>query len=90
MSGHTPAPWIVKENGTMVCVYAGGFNVAAIGSKNCPEDNAPANARLIAAAPDLLAACQTILADCWMNHDETEMVKAAIAKAGGDTIPPPK
>lgn len=58
--GHTPGPWTIKVNRYMVCVYAGGFNVAAIGSKNVAADNSIPNARLIAAAPDLLAVCERL------------------------------
>jgi len=60
---HTPGPWTIKQatSSAMVSVYAGGFNVACTGSANVEEDNADANARLIAAAPELLEACREAL-----------------------------
>jgi len=55
-----------------------------------PEDEAKANARLIAAAPDLLAACEAamdmILSDYHPIHKPKQfaVIKAAIAKAKGE------
>ena len=50
------------------------------------RDNESANARLIAAAPDLLAACKTVLET--MNGpdmaDADQLCRAAIAKAQAD------
>lgn len=46
------------------------------------------NARLIAAAPDLLAACEAVAATTWSKNTATiigEQVRAAIAKAKGET-----
>lgn len=91
MSKHTPGPWRTKLYEDVLEVYANvngpGWLVAQWES---PDDNDKANARLIAAAPDLLAACQAI--DEWhdlMAQDYPEimrpfrMVRAAIAKATG-------
>ena len=62
MSAHTPGPWSVS-NGNLIRVNANGFHGACvcgvhkIGKFNgATEDVALANARLIAAAPDLLDA----------------------------------
>jgi hypothetical protein len=96
---HTPGPWIADENG----VILGGLNgLTSIGETYCkawertPEhpmreamlQEAQANARLIAAAPDLLEACKTFLglwpADRPYHPDvkiAAEMARAAIAKA---------
>jgi hypothetical protein len=43
-----------------------------------------ANARLIAAAPDLLAACEKILSDPYTTCCCADIVRTAIAKARGD------
>lgn len=64
MSKHTPGPWAVMPPlgpGDMAVqsahVNAGGnFYVAVL--PNSPHEESDANAHLIAAAPDLLAACK--------------------------------
>ena len=59
MTSHTPGPW--HTNGgqikTEANVYDGGI-IATVGIVNHQDATDIANARLIAAAPDLLAACQ--------------------------------
>jgi hypothetical protein len=58
---HTPGPWATGSTVTRVQVWPEGWNVplciADCHTKNAPENKAErvANARLIAAAPDLLA-----------------------------------
>ena len=101
---HTPGPWIVKKN--IDGIYAGTMSLVATESSGeivgprqlryqavgCVE----ANARLIAAAPDLLEAlskltemyCQMVHSgDCgnWNPEDDIEIqeARAAIAKATG-------
>jgi hypothetical protein len=54
-AGHTPGPWRIK--GGMI-VGDSGVNVAAASVAPSYNDMC-ANARLIASAPDLLAACKT-------------------------------
>jgi hypothetical protein len=80
---HTPGPWRV---GTvcpdMVTSGAGGVCSCA------NLENAEANARLIAASPDLLAACKAVLettkADGRMLTFESELlIRSAILKAEG-------
>ena len=100
MSGaHTPEPWIIRtlENfGFNVVHYVGGDNhnisrVAKVGSE--------ADARLVAAAPELLAVASAIDA-MWSGDDDDpanpddalsaqgrevwHSLRAAIAKARGD------
>ena len=65
MSGHTPGPWVQKPSAVSdnICIYAGGKREGyGIGEAWNINDNAEnfANARLIAAAPDLLAALESI------------------------------
>ena len=60
---HTPGPWTVKS---ATSVVADGAQVASCGFKmgSWPKedyDTEEANARLIAAAPDLLAACRWLI-----------------------------
>ena len=58
---HTPGPWHTgtDEDGHVVYNESGGF-IADAGLDDGDEGEEAANARLIAAAPDLLAACQEI------------------------------
>jgi hypothetical protein len=91
---HTPGPWIVEED---VRHYSGaeemvGYNIVAPGDKYIagPEGILPdneADARLIAAAPDLLEACK---AAEWNSLDlpasVVEQLRAAITKATGETL----
>jgi hypothetical protein len=73
-------------------VFAGNYLVAAVGEHNCGKGFAQAfaNARLIAAAPDLLAACEMAkkrfddLGMDWLGQ-EPDPLEAAIAKARGTT-----
>lgn len=101
MSTHTPGPWQV-EMPIERRYYAAGdaayirktgmeYNVA---SCSAFSENFEANARLIAAAPNMLAALQeAALASatlCARGHEVTcdcggDIVRAAIAKATGST-----
>lgn len=96
MSGHTPGPWTATRVPTSIghawqfdppggCIY-----VDDGGAEERDAKTAEADARLIAAAPDLLDAlenlyalvrgeCPSVLEDD--HHDD--MVRAAIAKARG-------
>ena len=102
ITAHTPGPWTVEKDigstSSRVTFRIGGNIQAAISSEqgiattNAPAlmsvEEAEANARLIAAAPELLAALQTLVnslcpydtdPECWAN------AMAAIAKATGGT-----
>lgn len=90
MSKHTEGPWIYEPSS-----LAGGRNVnCATGGKVCMAydyvreggtDERNANARLIAAAPELLEAAQAIAKHLW-NADGPvyDALRAAIDKATGD------
>lgn len=87
MSGHTPGPWTVNGFGGEFVVIArllpDGVAVSAHTSKRIDEI---ANARLIAAAPDLLEACrlsQDLLVALAGGGEVLRKVGAAIAKAEG-------
>lgn len=101
---HTPGPWAVHHygdnegdihgsDGKLVCMLREG--------DTAPEDDWSADARLIAAAPDLLSVCQSIAGDLealldgddFSGMSDAELfgvmlrsLKAAIAKAEGVTM----
>jgi hypothetical protein len=99
MAAHTPGPWRegptegIGERGKLIVVDADGLKVCDCESdllpglrfaRPYPEDTA--NARLIAAAPELLAACRAALAWYGLDGDHlTDPARAllvtAIAKA---------
>ena len=86
MSAHTPAPWIVGHN-LQNSIVTDTFQHGewAVADVNIVRAEAAANARLIAAAPDLLAFVKE-----WLNlqgSDENYMTakaRAAIFKATGE------
>ena len=98
---HTPGPWeAVIQPGchAVIASLSGGQKAVAIIGNNTPDDgNEPmrfANARLIAGAPDLLAALQRIVAvldkqvaspHLAERASPLAQAKAAIAKATGET-----
>lgn len=71
MSGHTPGPWIWKDGQASITRSWNGADhqVAAVDYKklawhedsNCAGRESGANARLIAAAPDMLAALEKFI-----------------------------
>jgi hypothetical protein len=103
---HTPGPWrAVKQNvESFYVIYAGKIQVADLygitGERDeegqdefISNDESAANARLIAAAPDLLEACETALADCQLlekiyrtekDYKLMALLSAAIKKAKGE------
>ena len=82
MSTHTPGPWHVHNHH----VDAGKFRYLQTCMEGAPEDEWEANAHLIAAAPELLAACQSICG-VFEGHEDVPIyvrkARAAIAKAEG-------
>lgn len=75
-SKHTPSPWIIENND----ILGASGGIAHVASIFC--DHA-ANARLIAAAPDLLEACKMMVDDYDSNEDSESITyaKLAISKA---------
>jgi len=104
MSDHkyTPGPWYAREmrGWSGVCISRFREDVSTAGDapiaqvrEGYPhwENKFPveANARLIAAAPELLEALEAVVA-CWNHHDVgkayvEDLARAAIAKAKGET-----
>ena len=63
ISQHTPGPWkVIKDRRKKITVQSYNHNFCTIEGL-IPRDEVMSNARLIAAAPDLLAACQAWLAE---------------------------
>lgn len=93
---HTPAPWSVIKGSPQAGIITAPNRSLGIAEVFGGGETDIANARLIAAAPDLLAACRCALADMegsysredW-DDDENPVALtireliAAIAKAGG-------
>lgn len=85
MSAPTPGPWetSVNDEGQWdVCAEGGGDMVADLA--DCPE-SAEANARLIAAAPDLLAALRLTISALSLSTThipaDRELVRQALRNA---------
>lgn len=84
MTQHTPGPW--KVHGYHIL----GEDLCAVAEVYTAEDipTEDANARLIAAAPQLLCALETLLQafECgdYYNDVITDLAKEAIAKAKGE------
>ena len=91
----TPGPWPMQRTGDGKRIIIGkglvegpnGYEVAEVYSDDCPYELAEANARLIAAAPDLLAAVKELVN--WWEIDGGNLDRslstalAAISKAEG-------
>jgi len=102
---HTPGPWVVSDTNDEGDVYvsqtakAGLYVAIALDPlySSEPTTEANANANLIAAAPDLLEACERIAElDCTDGYtladseypalwDALHVARAAIAKARGES-----
>jgi hypothetical protein len=89
MSKHTPGPWTAGSdrgyghyNGVQITDDRSGL-VLAVAIGDVPELKAQANARLIAAAPELLAALLMVQRElaCVIPGAGNAIVDAAIAKA---------
>ena len=91
MSKHTPGPWNTMVSGGSVWSSGGEWVCDPSDRHAYPTDTQRANARLIAAAPDMLEALEAVVA--WQDGDgdfnlhaiaAEEQVRAAIAKAKGE------
>jgi hypothetical protein len=92
---HTPGPWIIDRNGDVNhhSYFVSDFPIAMVSG---PLTDKAANARLIAAAPDLLEAlietssslrqcfeCDEDAADAYGITEQLKKADSAIAKATG-------
>ena len=101
MSKHTPGPWVIDWNVSRLDVFSGDAATLIASIRRSAlsagiDETARANARLIAAAPELLVALQA--EHEWRERDEAGAIdpewdyetmvgskrRAAIAKATGD------
>lgn len=93
MSKHTPGPWKVEPEDDRFVVGADNQSIYGALARRF-DDEAMANAHLIAAAPELLEACKVLLAHAeWIGTPRGYRLKdfddvfkpayAAIAKAEG-------
>ena len=98
MSKHTPGPWSVVEHDHAICIQTespsktkyGASRYAAIGgfdrNDRAQLEEARANARLIAAAPELLEALKVLVENGGIGPEQMfHDARAAIAKATGET-----
>jgi hypothetical protein len=102
---HTPGPWTIERHfHPEEAAIPSYLEIVAEARGECrylcqilpqfeerPTDETLSNARLIAAAPDLLVACQAVLPALEWCHAQglqtsgaLEIVRAAIAKAKGE------
>jgi len=87
MSAHTPGPWKMSTDamGSQVKGKIGGEWITVADQLD------EGDARLIAAAPELLEALETVvralenISISWGAHHEVETARAAIAKARGES-----
>ena len=91
MSKHTPGPWEIEEHYHFGYRWISGpqhSQLAQVVWCMEDEDRSPeceANARLIAAAPDLLAACEAAFE--WVNSlDEFGVLSRYMVCDGGDSL----
>ena len=92
---HTLGPWAIVERdaprGTLMIESQHGLVAVMESSKTRPVtyEKAESNARLIAAAPDLLEALQLFVAHsdphCAITRHVDNVARAAIAKATGES-----
>lgn len=82
-STHTPGPWRVDPTHRL-CIESAAGNIGLVNLAR----NSEADARLIAAAPELLALCESWLTDfpeflceCGTPECRTTKLRAVIAKA---------
>lgn len=94
---HTPGPWQAQAWSchAATTIVSGDTDacgdqfmvIAECAGQGRPSDHCLADARLIAAAPDLLAACQALIAHCDENPPmgdslwSVQLIRYAIAKA---------
>ena len=82
---HTPGPWKYAGDGSQeVYERKGGFCICRVNHSPAFYDGvATANARLIAAAPDLIEALKSLVEISDDDRAECQNARAAIAKATG-------
>jgi hypothetical protein len=97
MSKHTPGPWVIDDSNPNLVArlvngvyeYVCAVEPSSFSNRECNQEQEEADARLIAAAPDLLEALKMAMLD-WENMRVVppasrphKAARAAIAKAEG-------
>lgn len=98
MSSFAPGPWHTAGRHAPTYVVDANHNILADCDRDAPNQEAEANARLMAAVPELLDACKTALGniyslingypDRFPRHafqSTADLLAAAIARAEGTT-----
>lgn len=95
MAGHTPGPWLAGDKGKIVTARIGtgpSYPIVAECNKvhamygdfpDVTKEQRDANARLIAAAPDLLDACLKAMTCGQLSEPLQKIMDRAIRKAAG-------
>lgn len=87
MSKHTPGPWEVDDTCSRCVVPAGGMGrIAMCHGDSVPPDEEDANAALIAAAPEMLAALRRLFKACGHMPIEATPESAEMMMAGLDAV----
>lgn len=86
---HTPGPWAIEEGDRETHIVGGEAILAYCPDWPCAPQEQEANARLIAAAPELLEAAESLLDVVGVRIDDPRIaqfdaLRAAIAKARGE------
>lgn len=89
-TNHTPGPWFCENGDNRWAVWddEGMACICDVHAGVEPDPSGATHARLIAAAPDLLAACEMMLTVYGLSQEAphaVEVMRAAIAKAKGET-----
>lgn len=91
-TSHTPGPWTISTSSPVDYALSihgaplkqsGGFPVVADILERTTDGTHEANARLIAAAPDLLEALRAVVSVADRATREFDLARSAIAKATG-------
>jgi hypothetical protein len=83
MTEQTPGPWeVTRGTGERLRVVDASHNVPCIATVHGRNGNVVADANLIAAAPDLLIACESLLAASWLLGRADASILRSKAKAG--------
>lgn len=95
MSEYTEGPWSVRDNpdfpGVLHLIWADGRDgFKPLVGRTCYAPQSKANARLIAAAPDLMWALKELLGSLpknrgWLSPDLEKIARETVKQATGET-----
>ena len=88
MAEHTPGPWQVNAGCDWVIESQDGVSVSSVYTPAGQREVRQANARFIAAAPEMLEELESMLSEHCGNHECDDVVhdlaRTALAKAKGE------